>query len=213
MNWTLQNMLAKCVNDEQNNWSTQLPYVMTAYRTTVHESTGYTPHFLVYGQEICLPIDFMYPNPNDHLPSSTNEFVSARKLAFQKAYKSTRSTLNQSQKRRNALYTREVHGPLYQEGQKVLLHSPVVPVGKSPKFFLSMERPIRYHTRHKRCHISYWRPVDQQTIGSSLWPLKAFQGTSTDVKCSHQGCQCQDTIANAKPGNNSDTHIIRSRSM
>ena len=141
MNRTLQNMLAKCVNDEQNNWSTQLPYVMTAYRTSVHESTGYTPHFLVYGQEICLPIDFMYPSPNDHLPSSTNEYVSARKLAFQKAYESARLTLNQSQKRRNALYNRKVHGPLYQEGQKVLLHSPVVPVGKSPKFFSPWKGP------------------------------------------------------------------------
>ena len=114
---------------------------MTAYRTSVHESTGYTPHLLVYGQEICLPMDFMYPSPNDHFPSSTNEFVSARKIAFQKAYESARTTLNQSQNRRNALYNREVHAPLYQEGQKVLLHSPVVPVSKSPKFFCPWKGP------------------------------------------------------------------------
>ena len=139
MNRTLQNILAKCVNDEQNNWSTQLPYVMTAYRTSVHWSTGYIPQFLVYDQEICLPIDFMYPSSNDHLPSSTNEFVSARKLAFQKAYESARSTLNQSQKRRNALFNRKVLGPLYREGQKVLLHSPVVPVGES--FFCPWKGP------------------------------------------------------------------------
>ena len=135
MNRTLQNMLAKCVNDEKNNWLTQLPYVMRAYRISVHESTGYTPHFLVYGQEICLPINFMYPSPNDHLSSGTNDFVSARKLGFQKAYESARSALHQSQKRRNALFNRKVHGPLYQEGKKVLLHSPVVPVGKPPKIF------------------------------------------------------------------------------
>ena len=55
MNHTLQSMLAKCINDEQSNWSQQLPYVMMAYRTSVHESTGYTPHFLVNGQEVCLP--------------------------------------------------------------------------------------------------------------------------------------------------------------
>ena len=116
MNRTLQNMLAKCVNDKQNNWWTQLPFVMTAYSTSVHESTGYTPHFLVYDHEICLPNDFMYPNPHDHLPSSTSEFVSARKLAFQKAYESARSALNRSQKRRNALYNRKVHGAPYQKG-------------------------------------------------------------------------------------------------
>ena len=75
MNRTLQSMLAQCINDEQSNWSQQLPYVMMAYRTSVHESTGYTPHFLVYGQEVCLPIDFMYPNPSDQPPADIHEFV------------------------------------------------------------------------------------------------------------------------------------------
>ena len=40
MNRTLQNMLARCVNDELSKWPTQLTYVMTAYRTSVQESTG-----------------------------------------------------------------------------------------------------------------------------------------------------------------------------
>ena len=69
MKRTLQSMLAKCINDEQSNWSQQLPYVMMAYRTSVQESTVYSPHFLVYGQEVCLPIDFMYPNPSDQTPA------------------------------------------------------------------------------------------------------------------------------------------------
>ena len=34
---TLQNMLAKCVNEEQSNWSKQLPYVMMGYRSSGHE--------------------------------------------------------------------------------------------------------------------------------------------------------------------------------
>ena len=59
MNRTLQMMLAKCINDEQSNWSEQLPYVTVVYRTSVHESTEYTPHFHVYGQKVCLPINFM----------------------------------------------------------------------------------------------------------------------------------------------------------
>ena len=123
MNRILQKMLAKCVNDEQNNWSTQLSYVMTAYRTSVHKSTGYIPFFLLKGQETCLLIDFIYPSPNEHLPSSTNEFVSARKLSFQETYEAARSTLNHSQKRRNAVYNRKVQGRLNQEGQNILLHS------------------------------------------------------------------------------------------
>ena len=40
MNKTLQNKLAKCINEEQSNWSQQVPYVMMAYRSSVHESTN-----------------------------------------------------------------------------------------------------------------------------------------------------------------------------
>ena len=141
MNRTLQPMLAQCINDEQNNWSQQLPYVMMAYRTSVHESTGYTPHFLVYGQEVCFPIDFMYPNPSDQHPADIHEFVSAREIRFQKAYDSARTALNFNQRPRNALYNRKVHGATYQVNQKVILHNPVVPVGKSSKFFSPWKGP------------------------------------------------------------------------
>ena len=57
---TLQNVLAKCLNEEQSNWSQKLPYVMIAYRSSVHESPGYTPQFLAVRQEIGLPLDCMY---------------------------------------------------------------------------------------------------------------------------------------------------------
>ena len=143
MNRTLHSRLAKCLNDEQSNWSQQLPYVMMAYRTSVHESTGYTPHILilVYGQEVCLPIGFMYPNPSDQPPNDIHEFMSARQVRFQKAYHSARTALNSSQRLRNALYNRKVHGPIYQVNQNVLLHNRVDPVEKSPKIFSHWKGP------------------------------------------------------------------------
>ena len=134
MNRTLQNMLAKCVNAEQSNWSQQLPYVMMAYRSSVHESTGYSPQFLVHGREISLPIDLMYPVPETEEPMSTTDFVYHRKLAFQKAFELLRANINKNQKRRNAIYNEKIHGPTYEQGQKVLLHTPVVPVGQTTKF-------------------------------------------------------------------------------
>ena len=141
MKRTLQSMLTKGINDEQSNWSQQLPYVMMAHRTSVHESTEYTPHFVVYGQEVCLTIEFIYPNPSDQPPADIHEFVSARQVRFQKAYDSVRTALKFNQRCRNALYNRKVHGPTYQVNQKLLLHNPVVPVGKSSKFFSPWKGP------------------------------------------------------------------------
>ena len=38
-------------------------------------------------------------------------------------------------------YNKKFHGPLYEARLKVLLHSPVVPVGKTPKFFTPWKGP------------------------------------------------------------------------
>ena len=141
MNSTLQSVLAKCFSDEQSNWSQQLPYVLMAYRTSVHEFTCYTPHFRVYGQEVCHLIVFMYPNPSDQPPADINKHVSALQFRFQKADDSARTALKFNQRRKNALYYRQVRAPSYKVNQKVLSHNPVVPVGKSPKFFSPGKSP------------------------------------------------------------------------
>ena len=87
--------------------------------------------------KVSLPVDFMYPNPNQPQADSHHNYVHERQQAFLKAYDLASTALNFNQKRRNAIYNRKVHGLFYDEGQKVLLHKPVVPPGKSPKFFSS----------------------------------------------------------------------------
>ena len=42
-NRTLLAMLAMFVSQEHDNWDDLLPFMMLAYNTTVHTSTGYTP--------------------------------------------------------------------------------------------------------------------------------------------------------------------------
>ena len=134
MNETLQNMLAKCINEEQSNWSQQLPYVMMAYRSSVHESAGYTPQFLVFGQELSLPLDCMYPNPQENTTTDIHGFAHNKRQAFQRAFGLFRRNLNEKQKRRNAISNKKVRGPTYKEGQKVLLYHPAIAVGTTSKF-------------------------------------------------------------------------------
>ena len=50
-------MLSMFVNDRRDNWDALLPYVMHAYRTSVHESTGYSPFRLMMGEECSLTQD------------------------------------------------------------------------------------------------------------------------------------------------------------
>lgn len=67
-------MLSHFVEDNQSNWDILLPYVMMAYRSSVHASTGFTPYKVVFGCEIVLPVDVML-NLGEGRVSSVNEYV------------------------------------------------------------------------------------------------------------------------------------------
>ena len=117
MNRTLLNMLAKCNDEDQTKWSVKLPYVLLAYRSSVHESTGFTPHYLVFGHEISLPLDLMYRPPPGTTPVDVNDWVFQKEEAFRQAYEIVRRNATTQQRRRNNLYTKCVHGPTYKEGE------------------------------------------------------------------------------------------------
>ena len=75
LNRTLLNMLSISVQDKERDWDLHLPSVMLAYRTSVHETTEETPFQLMFGREVCLPIDVMYGTRTDEPPSSTNQYA------------------------------------------------------------------------------------------------------------------------------------------
>ena len=50
-NRTCLMMLSMFVNDRRDNWHELLPFIMHAYRTSVHESTGYSPFRLMMGED------------------------------------------------------------------------------------------------------------------------------------------------------------------
>lgn len=74
-NKTLANMLSAYVNDHQTNWDKSLPYVMQAYRSAVHETTGYTLNSLMLGRETTTPLDLMYELPGDLKITPRNQWV------------------------------------------------------------------------------------------------------------------------------------------
>ena len=47
-NRTLEAMLAKVVSDHQRDWDSHLPRVLFAYRTAIHETTGFTPFHVTW---------------------------------------------------------------------------------------------------------------------------------------------------------------------
>ena len=83
---------------------------------------------------MCLPLDCMYPNPQENETIDIQEFVHKKQQALQRAFELVRRNLNQKQKRRNAIYNKKVHGPTYKERQNVLLYHTAIAVGTTSKF-------------------------------------------------------------------------------
>ena len=58
-NKTLADMLSMFVSSHQKDWDQFLPFVLFAYRTSVHSTTGETPFFLMHGRDARLPVDLV----------------------------------------------------------------------------------------------------------------------------------------------------------
>ena len=54
-NRTLLMMLAMFAGENRDDWDDLLPAVMMAYRSSVHESTGFGPYRLMFGEDVGLP--------------------------------------------------------------------------------------------------------------------------------------------------------------
>ena len=75
-NRTLVEMLRGRLQPDQKDWDLQLSACMMAYRSSVHESTGFTPNQLMLGHEIEVPPDVMTESTPDR-PTTSVEYVEA----------------------------------------------------------------------------------------------------------------------------------------
>ena len=64
-NLTIEVMLSVFVSKHQKDWDVYLSFLAMAYRSSQHESTGYSPNRLMLGREISLPVDLLFGPPID----------------------------------------------------------------------------------------------------------------------------------------------------
>ena len=66
-NQTLERALEKSVNSDQNDWDEKLDSILFAYRTSRHDTTKFTPFYLMFGREAVLPIEMELIQKNDQI--------------------------------------------------------------------------------------------------------------------------------------------------
>ena len=50
-------MIAVYIESDQREWAINLPLVTSAYRSCIHEATGFSPNTLMLGRESNNPVD------------------------------------------------------------------------------------------------------------------------------------------------------------
>ena len=75
---TIMHMIGKLGEDKKANWPSHLAEIAHAYNATQSAFTGYSPHYLMFGQQPRLPVDFVFPTVGSS-EAPTRE-ASARKV-------------------------------------------------------------------------------------------------------------------------------------
>ena len=125
-NRTCLMMLFMFVNDRRDNWNELLLYVMHAYRTSVHESTGYSPFRLMMGEECSPPQDVSTSElrANREHDKSPHPFATWVRDALEVAYDHVRESLHRMAARCKRLYDVKAVNSKFPVGSWVLRYYP-----------------------------------------------------------------------------------------
>ena len=108
-NRTVAQMLATFVQGKKQSWDEYLPFVMLAYRSTIHESTQCTANELMFGRNLALPIDILTsPTPQAvDKPGCPIVYVEWLKKALEESFEYSRSSLKRAAIRQKRYYDRK----------------------------------------------------------------------------------------------------------
>ncbi|CAH8594109.1 unnamed protein product [Dicrocoelium dendriticum] len=101
-----------------HDWDLALPHCLLAYRSTVHASTTQSPHFMLTGREIRLPLDLTLPRLAVNPLLATN-YVTKLRNESHRAHHFARNCLDNAQRHQKGYYDRKVEGTPVQPGQLV----------------------------------------------------------------------------------------------
>ena len=109
-------MIKAFLKGEQCNWYQHLECLATAYRVAKHETTGFTPNFLMLGRKVRLPGEIFVPQPKESNPAV---YVDDMRQHMAKTHEIVRSRMGLAMLKQADLY--DPKGPLvnYKPGDLV----------------------------------------------------------------------------------------------
>ena len=140
-NQTLKEMLRKTAYEEGKDWDKLLPFVLFAYREVPQESTGYSPFELLYGREVCEPLDVireMWESPQVDDESVLSYMLLMRKR-LEEMMSLVQKNVSKAQECQKQWYDKKARQRQFQAGDYVLILLPT----STSKFTAQWQGPYR----------------------------------------------------------------------
>ena len=140
-NRTLESMLAKVVSEYQTDWDSHLPKVLFAYRTAIHDTTGFTPFHLTFGHSPVLSLEAMIGIRPQQKNKDVPSFLSKVHDSLHTAYDTVRNSIASAHLCNKERYDKERPFSPYSVGDLVWLHFSAVKPGRTKKFATQWKGP------------------------------------------------------------------------
>lgn len=147
-NRTLQAMLSKMIEEQQTTWDQHLQKALFAYRTSIHESSGFSPFLLTFGRSPILPIDVML-GVADVIGKEGREeghnlphYVSSLQQSLSKWFKTVRQQLRKAHQKQKKQYDHAIAGDSLEVGDRVWLFVPAIKKGSTKKLASRWKGPF-----------------------------------------------------------------------
>jgi hypothetical protein len=109
-------MLKTLEPDQKQNWKAHVAPLVHAYNCTRHDSTGFTPFYLMFGRTPRLPLDIFLGRLHDYQTT-----VKSVRDNLEAAYEAATKASRDASRRQARNYDKKVRGPQLQIGDLVLV--------------------------------------------------------------------------------------------
>ena len=108
-NRTLISMLATSAQDNPTQWELHLRKISTAYNTSIHPSTGFSP----FWWQAKLPVNLVYGSTPTE-PQPQHKYARQLQKILQGAFQAARENMGTATERMKDVYNQRVHGKQYE---------------------------------------------------------------------------------------------------
>ena len=120
-NGTLGRMIKKFVSQHKQDWDQHLQLLVAAYRASPHPATGFSPNYLMFGREVNLPSDILFPFPQTEVAPDLPEYVLELRERMEECYNIVRQNLKATAERQSRQHDTRIVENQYKVGDIVYL--------------------------------------------------------------------------------------------